>query len=118
MKIGIKQSIPAGVYDAIFEGIEQTEHPEYGDGLCWSWTITRGQYKGQQVFRTTKTVGTTKNSCGKFLVALTGEPLDVAATRDVDEYEGVACSVVVEQTETSSRVSTFIVKRDDEGGAA
>jgi hypothetical protein len=118
MKIATKKVIPAGVYDASFDGVELTDHPEYGAGLCWAWTILRGQFKGQQVFRTTKRVGTSKNSCGKFLLALTALPLEMASTEDTNDYIGRDCSVIVELSEGgSSRVESFFMKSETDANA-
>ena len=45
---------PAGNYRAVFEGVEQTTHEEYGDGLRWKWKVTDGPQSGVIATRTIK----------------------------------------------------------------
>jgi len=114
MKIATKTEVPGGVYDAVFDGVKQTDHEQYGAGLQWCWTISAGRYRNQQVYRTTKTQASGRNTAGKFLVALTGLALEQAAQKDVDDYIGAQCSVIVGCGESgSSRVESFAVKADD-----
>jgi hypothetical protein len=116
MKLNVKKEVPPGSYRATFEGVEETTHEKYGEGLLWTWEITKGPYRGQKVMRTTKPEATAKNSTGKFLQMLTGLSLEKSANVDVDTFEGVDCHVIVNYGESgTSRVESFAVERD--GGA-
>ncbi len=115
MKISVKEQVPPSVYDAEFLGVEETTHEKWGDGLLWSWAIAKGRHKGQTVYRTTKPTATARNSCGDFLKSITGLPLDQAKTKDVDDYAGTMCSVIIKESESgSTRVDSFVVLRPDE----
>ena len=49
--------VPAGQYTATFDSIEETTHPEYGEGLIWKFLIHGGQYDGQYVQQVTGRTG-------------------------------------------------------------
>jgi hypothetical protein len=113
MKLNVKKEVPPGSYRATFEGVEETTHEKYGEGLLWTWEITKGPYRGQKVMRTTKPEATAKNSTGKFLQMLTGQSLEKSASLDVDDFEGAECHVIVNYGESgTSRVESFAVERD------
>ena len=89
----------------------ETTHEKWGAGLTWSWEILEGRWAGQIIFRTTKPTGTKANSCGKFLLKMTGLSLAEAKHKDLDDYIGVECVITVEETESgSARVESFRVK--------
>ena len=66
-------SVPPGMYNARFSGIEQAEANQYGSGLRWQFEITTGPHAGTKLSRTTGVTPTLKNACGKLLMALSGK---------------------------------------------
>jgi hypothetical protein len=109
MKISVKKQIPGGSYRSIFAGVKETQHAEYGPGLCWEFEITSGTWRGEKVYRTTKSPATSKNGSGKFLAALTGLPLDQASAVDTEALQGTPCIVLVAVADGgSSRVESFV----------
>ena len=119
MKIPVKEQVPIDVYDADFLGIEATTHDDWGDGLLWSWKITKSKYRGQIVYRTTKPWGTARNSCGDFLKSITELPLEQAKLKDLDDYVGTPCSVIVKESKSgSTRVESFVVLHPDKPAEA
>lgn len=109
-------SVPAGVYVTEFDGVEETTHEQYGDGLLWKFDVVKGRFKGRTVFRTTKTEPTIRNSCGKFLAALAGKaPQDDLAV-DPGDYEGERYIVTVCESATGqgTRVDSLVRESVDD----
>jgi hypothetical protein len=91
----------------------QTNHEKWGPGCCWSWLIDEGRHAGSKIFRTTKTEATLQNSCGKFLMALTGLDLAAASKVDTSDYVGTSCTCIVSLSESGApRVESFVVNRE------
>lgn len=86
MKVEIKEyeSIPAGVYEVLFDGAEKFES-QYGEGLRWGFVIKNGPHKEKRVTKLTAVHASHKNSCGKMLSSIVG-CLD--ASKDLDDYVG------------------------------
>src|SRR5262245_37232608 len=115
MRICVKKMVPVGSYRARFVGVTETKHDEYGPGLCWEFEIASGTWKGERVFRTTKSPATNKNGSGKFLSSLTGLPLDQASAVDTDSLRGTPCLVNVAASDNgSTRVESFILEQPPE----
>jgi|GEM_PF-6245341 hypothetical protein len=95
VKVKVKQQTPAGSYPANFFGAQETQHAEYGPGLVWTWQITAGPRKGELVTRRTATPATSRNATGKFLVAMTEQPLEKLDDAELEDYVGTRCLIVV-----------------------
>ena len=110
MKMDFAPQVPAGMYPGSFDGVEETNHEEYGEGARWDFVIEGGEYDGVTVSRTTKAKATKKNSCGKFFMAVSGLPLDEAVAHDTDDFVGAGGNVIVEDSPSgeSTRVVTFV----------
>lgn len=101
--------VPAGTYKADFVDCEETDHEQWGPGLKWVFEIAEGPHAGQFAYRTTKDKATLKNSCGKFLSALTGKPAAQCIDIDTDDYIGRRYFITVGETDSgSTRVENFI----------
>ncbi len=101
--------VPVGDYLAKFVGVKVTNHVEYCDGLRWTFSITEGEHKGRECYRTTKTQPTSKNSCGRFLASLSGAKPSDGLTLDPDDYVGQVYNVTVTEGQSgdSTRIDSF-----------
>lgn len=95
VKVKIKRQVPAGTYPADFLGAEETQHAEYGEGFNWLFGITAGPWRGARVSRRTGSPATSKNATGKFLTAMTGQPVEKLDDAELEEYVGTRCLIVV-----------------------
>jgi hypothetical protein len=86
---------PPGNYAATFDGVESTEHEEYGPGLRWRFRISQGPHAGEIATRVTGTNPTSKNGCGKVLAALLGRELQMDEDVDVQSCVGRSYLIVV-----------------------
>ena len=115
MKLKI-QGVPAGQYTAAFDAIEETNHPEYGEGLIWKFLIHGGQYDGQIAQRVTGPQPTPKNACGKMVKGVTGSLPTAGNEVDLDKFIGTKFSILVEDAENGgTRIAAVIPIQD--GGA-
>lgn len=80
--------VPPGEYLVKFLDIKDTSHPEYGAGLCWSFEIVEGPFKGKLVERNTAPEPTAKNSCGRIINDLLGRKVQEGETVDVAQFQG------------------------------
>jgi hypothetical protein len=105
----VDNSVPPGVYHATFDGVEQTHHEVYGDGLVFKFVVDRGRFKGRAVTRVTKPEATLKNSCGVFLAALAGKTPADGLEIDPADHEGrkYLCTVTAAKN-GGSRVENFV----------
>ena len=87
--------LPIGEYVCSFEGVEQSTHPEFGDGWRWEFVVAEGPLTGKSTYRTTKTQPTLRNSCGRFLAALAGKKPSDGLNIDTDRFVGNLYKVVV-----------------------
>lgn len=111
MKMKVESSgPPAGAYTVRFDGIKQTDHPEYGDGYRWQFTVVGGPQDGVEVSRTTKCNPTAKNSCGKFLSAVTGQKIEADAEYDLDPFVGRTYQAIVADApkSNSTRIENLV----------
>jgi len=99
---------PAGNYRATFEGVEQTTHEEYGDGLRWKWKVTDGPQSGVIATRTTSPKPTTGNAAGKLIASMTGATLAGGQKASVRDCVGKTFLISVMPTKSGSgtRVET------------
>jgi hypothetical protein len=95
-KLRFAKPVPEGKYTAIFSGIEDTNHREFGDGLKWKFEILDGEHAGREITRITPVLPTAKNICGKLLRALTG--CSDAGEVDIDGYRGTRVELLVGAT--------------------
>jgi hypothetical protein len=65
-------SPPPGIYRAEFTGVEQTTHPQYGEGVVFQFRVLVGEHAGKIASRTGKPTATTGNTTGKIIAALLG----------------------------------------------
>jgi hypothetical protein len=100
---------PAGTYDATFDGVEATQHEEFGAGLRWTWTIVQGPQHGQVASRVTNATPTNKNACGRVLAGLVGRKIEPREEIDVQSFVGQRYLIVVQDAERGgTRVETVI----------
>jgi hypothetical protein len=116
MKLKMSESkfgAPVGTYQAEFVGAEAREPLEgsgYGPGLEWQFRVVDGLHAGKIISRTTSQEPTTKNSCGRILVQLTGAAVGVGSEVDLAAYVGRRYTVLVEPNRTGqgTRVGTVL----------
>ena len=99
---------PPGNYKASFEGVEQTTHDEYGEGLRWNWKVVDGPQAGVIASRTTSPKATTGNACGKLISAMTGTTLAGGQKTSIRDCIGRTFLISVQATKsgTGTRVET------------
>lgn len=96
------KTIPAGQYIARFKDLQKSEHPEYGAGLCWSFEIAAGEYKGCLVSRITKPDLRSTNIGGKMFRAVTGD----SKPTSLKPFVGKPYNVLMEPTaQDKTRIS-------------
>ena len=118
VKVKIKRQVPAGTYRSDFLGAEETQHAEYGEGLNWLFEITAGPWRGERVSRRTGSPATSKNATGKFLTAMTGQPVEKLDGADLEEYVGTRCLIVVTVNDSGwPRVESFVVEQPPDAAA-
>jgi hypothetical protein len=96
-KMQIEKCVPIGSYTALFTGVEDTDHKEYGPGLAWHFEIFGGPLNGRKIGRITSRLPTTKNSCGRLLRGLAG---NIDGEVDIDSFRGTRVRIVVGETST------------------
>jgi len=113
MKMTRGTNVPPGKYRATFKDARETTHAKYGPGACWTFVLGDGEHAGATVCRTTKTVATKSNTCGRFWEMVSGLPLDDAIKYDTDEWVNTPGMIVLEDAPEgdSMRVVEFV--RDD-----
>jgi hypothetical protein len=89
--------IPEGMYTAIFRGVEDTKHEDYGSGLRWRFEILDGDYAGREVTRITPVHPTPRNICGKLFRGVTG--CDGDGDCDIDAFVGIRVQILVAPTQ-------------------
>jgi hypothetical protein len=108
MKLKISTgSVPPGLYAARLTSIEPVTNEQYGPGIQFKFTVARGPFANQAVFRTTGCSPSPKNSLGKLLSGMLGRTLNVDEEIEVDDLVGRDFMVMVGVTETGgSRVES------------
>jgi hypothetical protein len=66
---------PPGTYKAVLTAIESTTHPEYGEGLRFSWQIAEGMSAGLLAARTCNPHPTPTNATGRLMAGLLGRQI-------------------------------------------
>jgi len=89
-------SVPPASYHAKFIGVESAEANQYGPGLRWVFEIVSGPHAGTRVSRTTGSVPTLKNACGKLLMSVSGKNT-VGETVDLSAFAGKVYLIIVVQ---------------------
>jgi len=115
MKVTVKNnSLPVGAYSCTFEGIEEVNHHEYGPGWKWTFSVCKGEHDGAECYRTTKDSPTPKNSCGRFLAALSGTTPADGLCVDTDDFLGHFYTVMIEASPSgeSTRIASFVPAED------
>lgn len=107
------QGVPAGIYQGVFtdiEGVEANAEKDYGAAYRFIFTVTEGPYAGSRASRIVskpKTVASASNALGKFIMAMSGQPLTPNSKFLPKEYVGKAYTIVVTATESGgTRVET------------
>lgn len=67
-----KWDVEPGVYRVRFVDLKETNHPEFGAGLCWSFEVVAGPSEGKFVERNTGCVPTANSACGRILTDILG----------------------------------------------
>jgi hypothetical protein len=83
-----------GVYRAIFEGVTETKHEQYGPGVVFNWKVQGGEHDGKLACRAGKPEATTGNITGKLLHQLLGEQFKPGEV-DLTPCIGRAYTIVV-----------------------
>jgi hypothetical protein len=96
------KGVPVGRYSAVFEGVKETHHAEYGPGLFWRFSIDGGEFDGSETGRTTSAAATRKNACGAIYKAITGRPFSPSEKVDVDAFIGRKYRIKVDETENGA----------------
>jgi len=86
---------PPGIYRAIFQGVEQTEHPEYGAGARFDFKVVGGEHDGKITSRTCKPQPSPKNATGRLLSGLLGGQMQPGQTVSLAACIGKPFTVVV-----------------------
>jgi hypothetical protein len=86
---------PAGVYKAVFSGVDQTTHDEYGLGVKFSMTVSGGPHDGKVSCRTTRPVPSATNVCGRLIASIIGRPMAPGENIDLGPYVGKIFTIVV-----------------------
>lgn len=87
-------SPPAGIYRATFEGVSETKHEQYGEGVVFSWKVVGGEHNGKISCRAGKPEATTGNITGRLLHQLLGEQFKPGEV-SLDHCVGKAYTIVV-----------------------
>jgi hypothetical protein len=116
MNLVIKSNeCPTGIYQARFCGVEQTTHPEYGDGLRFNFEITAGPQKGVRTCRTTSAQPTPRNAAGRMLADLAGVAPANGVSLNPNDVVGKEYTIVVRESETGRvRVESVCALQADE----
>lgn len=88
--------VPVGTYRAEFLGLKKNQHPQFGDGLEWSFRIKGGGFDGKLASRTTATTIGPTNSAGVLLAGMLGRPLQTGEKANLASMKGEMFQVVVE----------------------
>ncbi len=91
LKSESKFDVPQGRYLAKFLACrdDRPPHPEYGQGLEWQFEIVLPEHmRGKVASRNTALEPTTRNSCGRFLKQLAGNPVEPDEDVDVEQFKG------------------------------
>jgi hypothetical protein len=100
-------SVPPGLYSAKLTGVEPVTNDQYGPGLKFKYSITRGPQAGQLVARTTGCSPSPKNSLGRLLAGMLSRTLSLDEEIELDDLIGREYMVMVGVTETGgSRVES------------
>jgi hypothetical protein len=91
---------PAGVFKARFEGVEMTNHPEYGDGLRFTYEVTEGPHRGKRPCRVTSATPTPRNAAGRLLADLAGATPANNLSVDPDKFVGREYTIVVRENDS------------------
>jgi hypothetical protein len=101
------EAIPAGTYKATFQGLEPTETAN-GQAIRWKFKVTEGPMAGKLISELSDPHATTGNKTGRFLVALSGKPLEGGVKVEPPQYVDRLYLVIVEPKEGGkSKVATF-----------
>lgn len=104
-------SLPAGVYSATFVGVEKYEDnaDKYGEGLKWTFRVTKGDHEGGETSRITSKSISKKSAAGKLLSQLAGRQIEAGEEITTDQYVGQAYVITVEETDSgSTRVASVL----------
>lgn len=103
--------LPAGVYPASFEGVEQMNND---NGVFWLWRfIARSGNNDVEITATTSPRITPRTKAAKFLTGL-GVNVGVGETVDFDELAPMVCTIVVEINENNySRITSVLPYMDE-----
>lgn len=97
---------PVGAYQTTFTGLEpiETEH-----GKAYRWLFTTGDGKTISAIADGEKPPTQKNKMGRFLSALSRQPLQAGVSVDPDKYVGQKYLVIVSHKDdgVGTKVDTF-----------
>ena len=96
-------TVPAGTYSATFQGIESGENAR---GAYHKWAFRTDDGKTITAF-SDGSPPTTKNRTGRFLSALSGQPLTAGVEVNTDAFIGQRYTCVVVPHNATTRLETF-----------
>lgn len=91
---------PAGVYKAIFQGLEEMTHAEYGAGLRFDFEISDGPHQGKRSSRITSADPTPRNAAGRMLADLAGVVPANGVSVDPAQFVGREYMIVVRENDS------------------
>jgi len=86
---------PPGIYKAVFQGVVQTDHPEYGAGARFDFKVAGGEHDGKIASRTGKPQPSPKNATGRLLAGLLGGQVQPGQTVSLAACIGKNYTIVV-----------------------
>ena len=111
MRATIRRNVlPLGQYLCEFVGAEECDNDLYGPGWKWVFEVVEGEQEGRKALRVTSNLPTPKNSCGRFLAALSGKTPQDGLDLDTDDFVGRRYHVMIESCGNgdSTRIASFV----------
>lgn len=99
------ESVPAGTYQATFNGLKATETQ---NGKAYRWAFRTDDGKEISGLSDAESPPTTRNKTGRWLCALATKPLQAGVQVDPDQYVGKRYFVIVTaHADNKTKLETF-----------
>ena len=106
---------PAGAHKALFTGVEEMTHPEYGAGLRFDFEVSEGPHKGKRTCRITGADPTPRNAAGRMLADLAGVAPANGVSVNLDDHVGREFTIVVRENDSGrTRVESVCAVNEGE----